>query len=158
MKIIWNPTFRLTIDISMKYPENFAELVEELRLLKGQSQLISISNVLTSISHLDLQNESLFLSLMSLVARRNRFMSLQMCTMVKFDCEEVICLYLPLSVAAQITVQHQQGANIAIAIRSPSTQNPSHGNAILYIYIFIHCSGTCFSSLSRLWAPISHVR
>ena len=34
MKII-RPTFRLTIDISMKYPENFAYLVEELRLLKG---------------------------------------------------------------------------------------------------------------------------
>jgi hypothetical protein len=38
-----------------------------------------------------------------------------------------VCIYL-FSVAAQITVQHQQGANIAIAIRSPAKSQPHHSH------------------------------
>lgn len=61
--------------------------------------------------------------------------------------EVFVCFYLPLSVAAQITVQRhgQQGANIAIAIRSPSTQQ---GNISLFNLI-CH-SEPLFSSLLSL--------
>jgi len=54
--------------------------------------------------------------------------------------EKLVCMYLPLSVAAHITVQ---GTNIAIAIRSPSSQRTSNGN-ILYA-LFIRHSEMCFS-------------
>jgi hypothetical protein len=57
--------------------------------------------------------------------------------------EKLVCMYLPLSVAAHITVQ---GTNIAIAIRSPSSQRTSNGN-ILYA-LFICRSEMCFFSLS----------
>lgn len=55
------------------------------------------------------------------------------------DCiKMLVCLCLSLSVAAHtITVQHKQGGNIDIAIRSPSTpsQHPSYGN-LHYAFLF----------------------
>jgi hypothetical protein len=61
--------------------------------------------------------------------------------------EVFVCFYLPLSVAAQITVQPQQGA-IAIAIRSPSARQ---GNISSYNLIILIChSQPLLSSLLNL--------
>ena len=66
------------------------------------------------------------------------------------NSEGFVCFYLPLSVAAQITVQRQQGANIAIAIRSPSTRQ---GNLSLYNLI-CHSEPLLSSLLSLPLYPV----
>ena len=71
----------------------------------------------------------------------------------------LICSYLSVSVAAHITIQHKQGTNIAIAIRSPSTQHLSTSNGdIFYAFFFVilKCASLVSVSTSALPSlPIS---